>query len=37
LQYVEVEMDITKLAVAGHFARELVDYVAAERARIDAR
>jgi GNAT superfamily N-acetyltransferase len=37
LQYVEVEMDITKLAVAGDFARELVDYVAAERARIDAR
>lgn len=37
LQYVEVDMDIAKLAVAGAFARELVDYVAAERARIDAR
>jgi len=37
LQYVEVDMDVAKLAVAGAFARELVDYVAAERARIDAR
>lgn len=37
LQYVEVDMDIAKLAVAGAFARELVDYVAADRARIDAR
>jgi GNAT superfamily N-acetyltransferase/anti-sigma regulatory factor (Ser/Thr protein kinase) len=37
LQYVEVEMDIDRLAVAGPFARELVDYVAADRARIDAR
>jgi hypothetical protein len=37
LQYVEVDMDVGKLAVAGPFARELLDYVAAERARIDAR
>ena len=37
LQYGEVEMGIDRLAVAGPFARELVDYVAADRARIDAR
>ncbi|MFZ9407484.1 MAG: GNAT family N-acetyltransferase [Burkholderiaceae bacterium] len=37
LQYVEVDMDLGKLAVAGPFARELLDYVAAERVRIDAR
>jgi hypothetical protein len=36
LQYVGVEIDPGRLAVAGAFARELVDYALADRARIDA-
>jgi hypothetical protein len=37
LQYAEVDMNIAELEVAGAFARELVNYVAADRARIDSR
>jgi len=36
LQYVNVPIDFSALAVAGVFAREIVDYVKADRARVDA-
>jgi hypothetical protein len=36
MQYVNVPIDFSALAVAGVFAREIVDYVQADRARVDA-
>ena len=36
LQYVDVPLDFSSLAVAGPFAREIVDYAAADRARVEA-
>jgi hypothetical protein len=35
LQYVAAEVDLNRLAVAGVFARELLDYAVADRARLD--
>jgi hypothetical protein len=36
MQHVNVPIDFSALAVAGVFAREIVDYVQADRARVDA-
>jgi hypothetical protein len=36
MQYVNVPIDFGALAVAGVFAREIVDYVKADRSRVDA-
>ncbi|MGA0705948.1 MAG: ATP-binding protein [Steroidobacteraceae bacterium] len=36
LQYVDVPLEVGSLAVAGPFAKEIVDYAAADRARVEA-